>query len=82
MSRSKFKGPFFNPLYKNSLTNSKIKHKLNIKTKTNIILPEYVSNTVYIYNGKKWLALKITENMVGNQFGVFISTRSVFKYKK
>lgn len=80
MSRSSFKGPVFNPAYKKELIN--LKKKIYIKNKEHIILSEYVSHIFFVHNGKKWIPLKIQENMVGFNFGVFIFTRSQAKHKK
>jgi small subunit ribosomal protein S19 len=41
------------------------------------ILPQFVSCFTQIYNGKKWIGLKITEEMVGHKFGEFASTRTI-----
>lgn len=77
MSRSLFKGPLLN----SSIELNK-KKKIKIFNKNLIILPEYINNRFYIYNGKKFILLNITENMVGYKFGEFISTRAQYKYKK
>jgi small subunit ribosomal protein S19 len=39
------------------------------------IVPQFVGFFTQIYNGKKWIGLKITEEMVGHKFGEFASTR-------
>jgi small subunit ribosomal protein S19 len=38
-------------------------------------LPQFVGCFTQIYNGTKWIGLKITEDMVGHKFGEFASTR-------
>jgi small subunit ribosomal protein S19 len=38
-------------------------------------LPQFVGSFTQIYNGTKWIGLKITEDMVGHKFGEFASTR-------
>jgi small subunit ribosomal protein S19 len=79
LKRSKWKGPFSNlELFK------EIKKSKNIRTKlrNNIILPKYVNLTFYIYNGKQYVPLLLTEQMVGKKFGEFILTRQPFKFKK
>lgn len=71
MSRSNFKGPFF-------------LNKINkyLKSKEIIIMPENVNKFYFIYNGKKFIKIKITEEMIGYKFGEFILTRARYKYKK
>lgn len=71
MSRSNFKGPFF------------IKEELkNFKNKNATILFNDINNFFFIYNGKKFIKLKITEDMIGHKFGEFIFTRTQCRHKK
>ena len=42
------------------------------------ILPEFVGHTIAVHNGKKFIPVYITENMVGHKLGEFSPTR-VFK---
>ena len=76
MSRSKYKGPFFkvNLITKNEW--------IQIYNKNLTILPEYINSIVNIYNGKKFIKLKINEKMIGFKFGEFINTRKKHIYKK
>lgn len=55
-----------------------------IKNRNLFILPEYINQLFYIYNGKSYVQLKIIDEMVGYQFKNFIITkkRSIFKKKK
>jgi small subunit ribosomal protein S19 len=76
MSRIKNKGKFF----KVNLKNNKKINKIYNKSLT--ILPEYVNNFFSIYNGKAFINLKITNNMIGYKFGEFIYTKKKFFYKK
>lgn len=76
MSRSSYKNPFLKAkLLKN-------KKRIQIHNKNLIILPEYINNFIKIYNGKVFISLKITENMIGYKFGEFIYTRKRYIYKK
>jgi len=77
MSRSLYKGPIFG-----EPVDSKNKKKIYILNKNFTILPKYLSKTVFIYNGKKFIKLLIQENMIGYKFGEFIHTRAKYKYKK
>ena len=40
------------------------------------ITPEMVGHTVAVHNGKKFIPVYITENMVGHKFGEFAPTRT------
>lgn len=78
MSRSLYKGLFFKL---NLLTDTKY---TKIYNKNLIILPEYINYSFYIYNGIKFIFLKIQTNMIGYKFGEFIYTKKkhIFKKKK
>ena len=67
MSRSIWKGPFTD--------NIDTKVTKRIWSRRSCILPELVGKTVSIYNGRSFIPLLITENMVGHKFGEFASTR-------
>ncbi|MEJ7607055.1 MAG: 30S ribosomal protein S19 [Bryobacteraceae bacterium] len=40
------------------------------------ILPEFIGHTVAVHNGRKFIPVYITENMVGHKFGEFSPTRT------
>jgi small subunit ribosomal protein S19 len=42
------------------------------------IYPDYVGNTIAVHNGKKFVPVYVTENMVGHKLGEFAPTR-IFK---
>lgn len=70
MTRSVWKGPFvdFSLLRSRSI-------KPLVWSRRSCILPQFVGSITQIYNGAKWIKLKITEDMVGHKFGEFASTR-------
>jgi small subunit ribosomal protein S19 len=70
MTRSVWKGPFVDP---SLLRSTHIKRK--VWSRRSCILPQFVGCYTQIYNGTKWIGLKITEEMVGHKFGEFASTR-------
>ena len=76
MSRSKYKGPFF------IVNLLKKKQWIKIYNKNLTILPEYIDHFVNVYNGKKFINIKISEKMIGFKFGEFINTRKKHIYKK
>jgi len=78
MSRSVWKGPFVDPSLLKKV--EKMKNKANpvpIKTwsRKSTIIPEFVGISFLIYNGKKFIPIKISEEMVGHKLGEFSPTR-------
>ena len=78
MSRSVKKGPFVEKsLYKKVQAMNKESDRKMIKTysRCSTIIPEMVGNTISVYNGKSWIPVYITENLVGHKLGEFSPTR-------
>lgn len=78
MSRSIKKGPFIEKsLYKKIVEMSKAGERKMIKTysRCSTIIPEMVGITISVYNGKTWIPVYITENLVGHKLGEFAPTR-------
>ena len=78
MSRSVKKGPFIEKsLYKKVGEAAKTGDKKMIKTfsRTSTIIPEMVGMTISVYNGKTWVPVYLTENLVGHKLGEFAPTR-------
>ena len=78
MSRSVWKGPFVDPSLLKKV--EKLKDQTNrqpIKTwsRKSTIIPEFVGYSFLIYNGKKFIPIKISEEMVGHKLGEFSPTR-------
>ena len=78
MSRSIWKGPFVDPSLIKKV--EKLKQQTNktpIKTwsRKSTIIPEFVGISFLIYNGKKFIPIKISEEMVGHKLGEFSPTR-------
>ena len=83
MSRSVKKGPFIEKsLFKNVNEMNKSGKKRPIKTysRCSTIMPEMVGNTISVYNGKAWIPVYITENLVGHKLGEFAPTRTFRKH--
>jgi small subunit ribosomal protein S19 len=51
-----------------------------IWSRRSVILPQFLDFTFEIYNGKQFVKLKITEDMVGHKFGEFALTRKKPKH--
>ena len=78
MARSIKKGPFIEKkLYKRVVDMSKAGSKQMIQTysRCSTIIPEMVGLTISVYNGKAWVPVYITENLVGHKLGEFAPTR-------
>lgn len=78
MSRSIKKGPFVDKsLFKKVVEQGKGEKKQMIKTysRTSTIIPEMVGMTISVYNGKTWVPVYVTENLVGHKLGEFAPTR-------
>ena len=78
MSRSVWKGPYVDPSLLKKV--EKLKGNTNgapIKTwaRKCTIIPEFVGHSFLIYNGKKFIPIKISEEMVGHKLGEFSPTR-------
>ena len=78
MSRSIWKGPFVDPSLIKKV--EKLKNQANktpIKTwsRKSTIIPEFIGVSFLIYNGKKFIPIKISEEMVGHKLGEFSPTR-------
>jgi len=78
VSRSIKKGPFIEKsLYSRVVEMNRSGQKKMIKTysRTSTIIPEMVGLTVSVYNGKTWVPVYVTENLVGHKLGEFSPTR-------
>ena len=79
MSRSLKKGPFIDPkLLKKILDMNKSGGKRVIKTwaRRSTVTPEMVGHTLAVHNGKQFIPIYISENMVGHKVGEFSVTRT------
>ena len=81
MSRSLKKGPFVDEsLLKKALAsqNDQGKGGKIIKTwsRRSTIIPEFVGLAFAVHNGKKFVSVYVTDNMIGHKFGEFSATRN------
>jgi len=77
--RSQKKGPFIDePLMKAILGMNTRGEKKIYKTwsRRSTITPEMVGHTIAVHNGKKFIPVYVTENMVGHKLGEFSPTRT------
>ena len=78
MSRSLKKGPFVDlPLLEKVEGMNQSGDKKVIKTwsRRSTVVPEMIGHTFAVHNGKKFIPVYVTENMVGHKFGEFSPTR-------
>ncbi|HEY6615555.1 MAG TPA: 30S ribosomal protein S19 [Vicinamibacterales bacterium] len=79
MSRSLKKGPFVDTSLLEKLeTMNRANEKKVIKTwsRRSTVVPEMVGHTMAVHNGKKFIPVYVTENMVGHKLGEFAPTRT------
>ena len=79
MSRSLKKGIFVNhKLMKkvSALNESREKKVVKTWSRASTITPDFVGHTIAVHNGKNFIPVYVTENMVGHIFGEFAPTRN------
>ena len=79
MARSAKKGPFVDASLLEKVKAVKDKgRREEIKTwsRRSMVIPEFVGLTFAIHNGKKFVSVFVTENMVGHLLGEFAATRT------
>ncbi len=79
MPRSVKKGPFIDDhLQKKVDDTRKMTHKKPIKTwsRRSMVSPEMVGLTILVHNGRQFVPVLISENMVGCKLGEFAPTRT------
>ncbi len=79
MARSIKKGPFVDDYLIDKVEKlNKDGQKRNIKTwsRRSMIIPDFVGHTFDVHNGKIFVSVFVTENMVGHKFGEFAPTRA------
>ena len=81
MGRSTHKGPFVDGhlmdkvVAMNDQSNRKV---IRTWSRRSTIVPDFIGHTIAVHNGKKFIPVYVTENMVGHKLGEFSPTR-VFK---
>ena len=80
MPRSIKKGPFVDQYLIDKVEKMNSANKTAIKTwsRRSLIIPDFVGHTFNVHNGKSFVPVFVTENMVGHKLGEFVPTR-VFK---
>ncbi len=81
MPRSVWKGPYIaKSLLKKVLAASESSKREVIKTwsRASVIIPDMVGMTFAVYNGKKFVPVLVTDQMIGHKLGEFALTRTYF----
>jgi small subunit ribosomal protein S19 len=79
MARSAKKGPYVEPSLIEKIKKAKASAKKEaIKTwsRRSMIIPEFVGIVIAVHDGRKFIPVHITENMVGHYLGEFAPTRT------
>ena len=78
MARSVSKGPFVDEHLRKKIEdlNKRLDKKV-VKTwsRRSTVVPEMLGHTLAVHNGKKFIPVYVTENMVGHKLGEFSATR-------
>jgi small subunit ribosomal protein S19 len=82
MSRSLKKGPFIDPKLWEKVQKAQGSKKTEIKTwsRDSTIFPEMVGMTFLVHNGRTFITVLVTENMVGHKLGEFSPTRKFIRH--
>jgi len=80
MARSVKKGPFVDGHLADKVSQEGANSKKIIKTwsRRSTITPEFIGLTFAVHNGRKFIPVFITENMVGHKLGEFAPTRTFY----
>jgi len=79
VARSVWKGPFVDGylLKKAEVARASSRNDvIKIWSRRSTILPQFVSLTFGVYNGRKFIPVLVTEDMIGHKFGEFSPTRT------
>ena len=79
MARSTKKGPFIDSYLQVRIEEMNARNEkkvLRTWSRRSTVIPEMVGHTLAVHNGKKFIPVYITENMVGHKLGEFSMTRS------
>ncbi len=78
MARSAKKGPFIDGHLETKITvmnQSNDKKVVRTWSRRSTIFPDMVGHTIAVHNGRKFIPVYVTENMVGHKLGEFAATR-------
>ena len=79
MARSLKKGPFIDEHLMKKVANvneSGKKEVIKTWSRRSTIYPEFIGHTFAVHNGKEFIPVYVTEDMVGHKLGEFVATRT------
>jgi small subunit ribosomal protein S19 len=79
MSRSVKKGPFIDiKLFKKieEMNSTNVRKAIKTWSRRSTIFPEMIGHTIMVHNGKNFIPVYVTENMIGHKLGEFAPTRT------
>ncbi|MEN8263861.1 MAG: 30S ribosomal protein S19 [Nitrospirota bacterium] len=79
MPRSLKKGPYVDPKLMKKIDKMNDNNERNVlKTwsRRSTITPDFIGHTLAVHNGRKFIPVYVTENMVGHKLGEFSATRT------
>jgi small subunit ribosomal protein S19 len=79
MARSVKKGFFIDPSLKKKIAaaqNERSRKPIQTWSRRSTITPDFVGLNINVHNGKNFIPVYVTENMVGNKLGEFSETRT------
>lgn len=83
MARSIKKGPFVDEKLQQKVDRlNQMGEKRQVKTwsRRSMIVPDFIGHTFMVHNGKTFISVFVTENMVGHKLGEFSPTRTFRKH--
>jgi small subunit ribosomal protein S19 len=79
MARSTWKGPFVHPSILKKVDAARASGKnviIQTYSRASVILPHFMGLTFGVYNGRKFIPVIVTDNMIGHRLGEFAPTRT------
>ncbi len=83
MARSVKKGPFVDDHLKRKIdAMNRVNEKRVFKTwsRRSTVTPDMIGHTIAVHNGRKFIPVYVTENMVGHKLGEFSPTRTFYRH--
>ena len=79
MARSTKKGPFIDSHLQKRVDDMNARNEKKVVrtwSRRSTVIPEFVGHTLAVHNGRKFIPVYVTENMVGHKLGEFAPTRT------
>ncbi|CED84944.1 mitochondrial ribosome small subunit component rps19 [Phaffia rhodozyma] len=81
MARSAWKGPYFPP-FPNLAEHAKTMTPIRTQARNATIVPSFVGLKFEVHNGRRYLPVNVTEEMIGHKLGEFAHTRKDFTFRQ